>query len=142
MKKQSSSSASLGARIRDEAKTRWLQKKSDGSLTNNELQELWDQLEKLSPSGVLNYDDFQKVSSQLKNDKTKEFLTAKIFAKLSFGSAVVNIANLFNFIARKTWFSMTKIKLMEHDITEDGYLTEVVSCRSRDQSTNEIMTGT
>lgn len=118
----------LAAGIKDEAKLRWLQKKSDGLMTNDELQKLWDQLERLAPSsGLLNYDDFQKVSSSFEGFKAKEFFTVKIFAKLSFGSTVVNIANLFNFIARKTWFSRTKIKLMEHDITEDGYLTEMVS---------------
>ena len=96
-------------------------------MSNDELQEIWVLLEKFAPSScLLNYQEYQQVVSLVRNDKARPFFTVKTFAKLSCGSSVVNIANLFNYVARKTWFSRTKIELLMHDISGDGYLTEMV----------------
>lgn len=113
--------------MKEEAKTSWLQKKSDSLMTNNELQEIWILLENAAPfPNLLNYESYLQVASLVDNEKAKKIFSPNTFAKLSFGSTVVNIANLFNFIARKTWFSRTKIELMMHDVSKEGFLTEMV----------------
>lgn len=96
-------------------------------MSNDDLQEVWVLLENSAPSSsLLNYQEYQQVVLLVRNEKARKFFTLNLFAKLSNGSSVVNIANLFNYIARKTWFSRTKVELMMHDISEGGYLTEMV----------------
>ena len=123
---------SLGQKLREEARTLFLQKKSKELLDNNELKLLWSLLEKhhtppvIGDEQFINYENYCKVA-KIAGEKFKKYLTASTFARLvsvSSCSGKISIMSLFNYAMRKVWLQQTRIGLSLYDYTGQGFLTE------------------
>ncbi|XP_055372665.1 serine/threonine-protein phosphatase 2A regulatory subunit B'' subunit gamma-like [Condylostylus longicornis] len=123
---------SLAQKLREEARSLFLQKRTKELLDNDELKALWVILEKhhtvLSPTGeqLIGYDDYLKVIEN-SDRKCQKFLTASLFARLQTSSgypARVNITSIFNYIMKKVWMQQTRIGLSLYDYTGLGFLRE------------------
>ncbi|XP_037049897.1 serine/threonine-protein phosphatase 2A regulatory subunit B'' subunit gamma-like [Bradysia coprophila] len=119
-------------KLREEARTLFLQKRSTELLDNTELKALWGLLEKnftpplVNAEQFISYDDYLNVI-RIAGDKCKRYLTASVFAKLQSVSGFpgrVSIMSLFNYTMRKVWLQQTRIGLSLYDYTGQGYLRE------------------
>lgn len=150
------SADSIGQKLREEARTVFLQKRSRELLDNNELKVLWTLLEANYTMPIMNaekfisYDDYgtmrnlagpkcRSVTSRFyvrQNSRMimwfwgyRHYLTASVFARLQSVSGYpgrVSIMSLFNYVMRKVWLQQTRIGLSLHDSTGQGYLRESV----------------
>ncbi|XP_052860392.1 serine/threonine-protein phosphatase 2A regulatory subunit B'' subunit gamma-like [Anopheles cruzii] len=123
---------SLAQKLREEARTLFLQKRSKELLDNSEFKMLWSLLEKnQSPPAMddeqyINYESYCKVAT-IAGDKFQRFLTATTFARLLASSSYpgkVSVMSLFNYAMRKVWLQQTRIGLSLYDYTGQGYLSE------------------
>lgn len=122
----------ISLKLREEARTAFLQKKSKDLLNNMELQHLWTLLDKNhSPpfSGgeqMINYTDFLKVG-KMAGPKYQCFFTAVVFARLLQSDIHGRISTMavFNYVMRKVWLQQTRIGLSLYDATGQGLLTEM-----------------
>ncbi|XP_046458260.1 serine/threonine-protein phosphatase 2A regulatory subunit B'' subunit gamma-like [Daphnia pulex] len=121
----------ISLKLREEARTAFLQKKSKELLDNNELQNLWTLLDKnhSPPAGseqMINYIDFLKVGN-IAGPKYKAFFTPDVFARLLQNDIHGRISTMavFNYIMRKVWLQQTRIGLSLYDATGQGLLTEM-----------------
>ncbi|ETN63793.1 phosphatase 2 [Anopheles darlingi] len=126
------SADSLAQKLREEARTLFLQKRSKELLDNNEFKLLWSLLEKhhtppaLDEEQFINYESYCKVAN-LAGDKFQRFLTATTFARLLASSGYpgkISVMALFNYAMRKVWLQQTRIGLSLYDYTGQGYLSE------------------
>ncbi|KAK7591052.1 hypothetical protein V9T40_002665 [Parthenolecanium corni] len=117
-------------RLREEARSNFLQRRNRQLLKNDELKELWILLDKHQLSmkgdeGYLNYENFLKIRSQCE-PKYKKYFSPSVFAKLqqpdSYGK--INTTSLFNYIMRKVWLHQTRIGLSIYDSSGEGYLAQ------------------
>jgi len=119
-------------KLREEARTAFLQTKSKALLDNTELQNLWTLLDKhhstpfSSTEQMINYLDFKKVG-QVAGPKYRTFFTAEIFAKLLHNDVHGRVSTMavFNYVMRKVWLQQTRIGLSLYDATGQGFLTEI-----------------
>ena len=121
----------LGQKLREEARSQFLQAQSKELLNNDELKMIWEALEKNStppPVGeerMIGYDDFIKVQ-QAAPTKAREFFRASTFGSLQerdpYGR--ISILVFFNYLMRKTWLRQSRIGLSLYDVTGQGYLME------------------
>uniref|UniRef100_A0A914VDD5 Serine/threonine-protein phosphatase 2A regulatory subunit B'' subunit gamma n=1 Tax=Plectus sambesii TaxID=2011161 RepID=A0A914VDD5_9BILA len=121
----------LRQKLREEARSRFLHRKSKELLENNELKEIWALLETHHTTPVLDnekmigYEDFKKVATKVP-EKARQFFSATVFGKLQqrdpYGR--VPIVTVFNYAMRKTWLRQSRIGLSLYDINGQGYLTE------------------
>ncbi|XP_065200638.1 serine/threonine-protein phosphatase 2A regulatory subunit B'' subunit gamma-like isoform X2 [Planococcus citri] len=117
-------------RLREEARSNFLQRRNKELLKNDELKDLWSLLDEHQihvngEEGFLSYENFLRVASLAEN-KYKKYFSPSIFAKLqqpeSYGK--VNTTCLFNYIMRKVWLHQTRIGLSIYDNTGEGYLRQ------------------
>lgn len=118
----------LRQKLRQESRMHLLNRRSENLLNNNELKELWvilDQNQSFPDEQMINYVDFQKVST-LVDPKLKPYFTASVFARLQQGDSQgrVPILSVFNYVMRKVWLQQTRVGLSMYDVTGQGYLTE------------------
>ena len=138
----------LRQKLREEARAKFLQRRSKALLDNNELKRLWAVLDanaisdnrKSSDSPVskrnatdreeggeqmIGYEEYKKVR-QLAGEKCAPFFTAVIFAKLQQGDphGRISVMAFFNYAMRKVWLHQTRIGLSLYDVTGQGYLRE------------------
>lgn len=126
------SSDGLAQKLREEARTLFLQKRSKELLDNNELKLLWSLLEShhspplMGEEQYINYENYCKVAS-IAGEKFKRYLTASTFARLVVSSSYpgkISVMSLFNYAMRKVWLQQTRIGLSLYDYTGQGYLNE------------------
>lgn len=119
--------------LRKEAHSLFLQKRTQQLLDNEELNTLWEILEKSSsqvtPMGqqLITYDDYLKVRDSV-SPKCRKYLSATLFAKLQSTSgypAKVEITSVFNYTMRKVWLQQGRIGLSVYDYNGQGYLREI-----------------
>lgn len=145
-----SAADSLGQKLREEARTLFLQRRSRELLDNTELKQLWALLDGAHQTAAttttittapttgpsipisnadkyISYDAYQGVRHDA-GPKCRRYLTAAIFARLQSVSAQpagrVSILALFNYVMRKVWLQQTRIGLSLYDYTGQGYLRE------------------
>lgn len=126
----------IGQKLREEARSLFLQKRTKELLDNNELKELWNILEKnhsqlssINGEQLINYDDYLKIK-ELVSEKCRKYLTSSLYAQLQTFSnypGKVSIMSIFNYVMRKVWMQQTRIGLSLYDYTGQGYLREIVS---------------
>lgn len=122
---------SLTQKLREEARTLFLQKRSKQLLDNNELKNLWGLLEKYHTPPVIgdeqfiSYENYLKVA-KLGGEKCVRYLTTSTFARLISMTypGRVSIMSLFNYVMRKVWLQQTRIGLSLYDYTGQGFLSE------------------
>ncbi|VEN46339.1 unnamed protein product [Callosobruchus maculatus] len=117
----------LRMKLRDEARSNLLKRKSMQLLDNDELKELYvllDQNQSFPEEQLMTYADFQKVQT-LVGEKVKPYFTAHVFAKLQQGDPQgrISIMSIFNYVMHKVWLDQTRIGLSLYDVTGQGYLT-------------------
>ncbi|XP_065883482.1 serine/threonine-protein phosphatase 2A regulatory subunit B'' subunit gamma-like isoform X2 [Dysidea avara] len=118
-------------KLREEARTSYLQRKNSQLMSNEELQKLWTLLEKYhSPPDVgdelmISYKDYKKIKDEM-DEKCSSFFTASTFAKLLRNDPYgrVSIMQIFNYIMKKEWLQQTRISLSLFDVQGLGYLKE------------------
>lgn len=124
----------LAQKLREEARTLFLQKRSKELLNNNELKTLWNILQMnytqpcINNDQYINYIDYLKVI-ELAEEKCRPYLTSTTFLRLQGVceySGYVNIMALFNYTMRKVWLQQTRIGLSLYDFSGQGYLRESV----------------
>ncbi|XP_031626313.1 serine/threonine-protein phosphatase 2A regulatory subunit B'' subunit gamma-like [Contarinia nasturtii] len=122
----------LAQKLREEARTLFLQKRSKELLDNNELKTLWNILQKnytqpnINNEQFISYDDYLRVV-KIAGEKFKIYLTSSLFLRLQSISGYpghVNIMSLFNYTMRKVWLQQTRIGLSLYDYTGQGFLRE------------------
>ncbi|KAL1380604.1 hypothetical protein pipiens_014060 [Culex pipiens pipiens] len=122
----------LAQKLREEARTLFLQKRSKELLDNNELKLLWSLLEShhspplMGEEQYINYENYCKVAG-IAGEKFKRYLTASTFARLVVSSSYpgkISVMSLFNYAMRKVWLQQTRIGLSLYDYTGQGYLNE------------------
>lgn len=136
-----SAADSLGQKLREEARTLFLQRRSRELLDNTELKQLWTLLDDGAHQSAaaatfsitsnadkyISYDAYRTVRITA-GPKCRRYLTAAIFARLQSVSAQpagrVSILALFNYVMRKVWLQQTRIGLSLYDYTGQGYLRE------------------
>lgn len=128
-------SNSLSQKIRSEARSIFLQKRSKEILDNDELKSFWNILEKnhtqVTNNGeqLIGYDDYLKVM-EIVPEKCRKYLTSSLFAKLAVASTSnypgckVEIMSLFNYTMRKVWMQQARIGLSLYDFYGQGFLRE------------------
>lgn len=124
---------SLPAKVREEARSLSLQRRSQELLDNAELKQLCLLLDKHhSPPNttsnidqLINYQDLKRVIQQA-SPKCKKYFRPSVFAQLQQNDAYsrVSIMALFNYAMRKTWLQQSRIGLSLYDATGRGYLKE------------------
>ncbi|XP_053669743.1 serine/threonine-protein phosphatase 2A regulatory subunit B'' subunit gamma-like [Anopheles nili] len=126
------SADSLAQKLREEARTLFLQKRSKELLDNGEFKLLWSLLEKhhspppLGEEQYINYELYCKVAA-IAGEKFKRYLTATTFARLLASSnnpGKIGVISLFNYTMRKVWLQQTRIGLSLYDYTGQGFLSE------------------
>lgn len=124
----------LAQKLREEARSLFLQKRTKELLDNNELKILWGILERnhtqITPLGeqLIGYDDYLKVIEE-SGEKCRKYLTASLFARLQTSCGYpgkVSITSVFNYTMRKVWMQQTRIGLSLYDYTGQGFLRETV----------------
>ncbi|KAK4884540.1 hypothetical protein RN001_000811 [Aquatica leii] len=118
----------LQQKLREEARSSFLQRRSHDLLDNNELKSLWMLLDHYQSSPneqLITYADYKIVTS-LAGPKLHPYFTASIFARLQQGDPQgrVSIMSLFNYVMRKVWLQQTRIGLSLYDASGQGYLRE------------------
>lgn len=118
----------LRQRLHEEARSNFLQKKTQQLLDSNELGTLWVLLNqhKSDPDEqLLTYGDFQVVAAAAA-PKIKPFFTSTLFARLQQGDphGRVSIMSVFNYVMRKVWIQQTRVGLSLYDTSGQGYLQE------------------
>ncbi|KAH8855477.1 Serine/threonine-protein phosphatase 2A regulatory subunit B'' subunit gamma isoform 2 [Schistosoma japonicum] len=122
----------LPAKLREDARSALLERKSIGLLSNSELQEFWYLLERYhSPPTVngekfMNYENFRKASKEA-SPKAKQYFTASTFAKLLHEDEIlsrINILAFFNYVMKKVWLQQTHVGISLYDVCGEGYLRE------------------
>ncbi|XP_017847464.1 serine/threonine-protein phosphatase 2A regulatory subunit B'' subunit gamma isoform X2 [Drosophila busckii] len=118
--------------LRREAHALFLQQKSDELLNNEELVELWQQLE-LHVSGttakqqqLIDFENYCKLQSVI-SAKSRKYLTAELFAQLLSNSpylGCIEILSIYNYTMRKGWITQCRIGLSFYDDVGQGYLRE------------------
>lgn len=103
----------LRQKLREEARSSFLQRRSRQLLDNSELKALWillDQNHGSFDDQLISYEDYQKVVA-MSGPKVKPYFTASIFARLQQGDPCgrVSIMSLFNYAMRKVWLQQTRI---------------------------------
>uniref|UniRef100_A0A182JVB6 Serine/threonine-protein phosphatase 2A regulatory subunit B'' subunit gamma n=1 Tax=Anopheles christyi TaxID=43041 RepID=A0A182JVB6_9DIPT len=126
------SADSLAQKLREEARTLFLQKRSKELLDNGEFKLLWSLLEKhhtpplVGEEQYINYEHYCKVG-MIAGDKFQRYLTATTFARLLASSGnpgKISVISLFNYTMRKVWLQQTRIGLSLYDYTGQGFLSE------------------
>ncbi|CAH8834907.1 unnamed protein product [Trichobilharzia szidati] len=122
----------LPAKLREDARSALLERKSMGLLSNSELQEFWYLLERFhSPPTVngekfMNYENFRKAAKEA-SPKAKQYFTASTFAKLLREDEMlsrINILAFFNYVMKKVWLQQTHVGISLYDVCGEGYLRE------------------
>ncbi|CAH8435335.1 unnamed protein product [Schistosoma turkestanicum] len=122
----------LPTKLREDARSALLERKSMGLLSNTELQEFWYLLERYhSPPTVngekfMNYENFRKASKEA-SPKAKQYFTAATFVKLLREDEVlsrINILAFFNYVMKKVWLQQTHVGISLYDVCGEGYLRE------------------
>ena len=127
--KKPSSENSLYFRVRQEARTRFLQNKTAEVLDKEDLEHLWYLLKEnvsLPEDGTerINYDQFVYVSSMLA-PKCRQFFTSSTFLKFErdeYGR--IEIVPFFHYVVRKVNLFQTRIQISLYDSSGYGYLKE------------------
>uniref|UniRef100_A0A182YD94 Serine/threonine-protein phosphatase 2A regulatory subunit B'' subunit gamma n=1 Tax=Anopheles stephensi TaxID=30069 RepID=A0A182YD94_ANOST len=126
------SADSLAQKLREEARTLFLQKRSKELLDNGEFKLLWSLLEKhhspplVGEEQYINYENYCKVGL-IAGEKFRRYLTATTFARLLASSSnpgKISVISLFNYTMRKVWLQQTRIGLSLYDYTGQGFLSE------------------
>ncbi|XP_053660690.1 serine/threonine-protein phosphatase 2A regulatory subunit B'' subunit gamma-like [Anopheles marshallii] len=126
------SADSLAQKLREEARTLFLQKRSKELLDNGEFKLLWSLLEKhhspplVGEEQYINYENYCKVGI-IAGEKFCRYLTATTFARLLASSSnpgKISVISLFNYTMRKVWLQQTRIGLSLYDYTGQGFLSE------------------
>uniref|UniRef100_A0A182TZ59 Serine/threonine-protein phosphatase 2A regulatory subunit B'' subunit gamma n=1 Tax=Anopheles melas TaxID=34690 RepID=A0A182TZ59_9DIPT len=126
------SADSLAQKLREEARTLFLQKRSKELLDNAEFKLLWSLLEKhhspplIGEEQYINYENYCKVGT-IAGEKFRRYLTATTFARLLASSGnpgKISVISLFNYTMRKVWLQQTRIGLSLYDYTGQGFLSE------------------
>ena len=120
---------SLYFRVRQEARTRFLQNKTAEVLDKEDLEQLWYLLkEHISlPEDAterINYDQFVYVSGMLP-PKCRQFFTSSTFLKFErdeYGR--IEIVPFFHYVVRKVNLFQTRIQISLYDSSGYGYLKE------------------
>jgi len=120
---------SLYFKIRQEARTRFLQNKTAEVLEKEDLEQLWHLLkDHLSQpddgTERINYDQFVYVSTLLP-PKCRQFFTSSTFLKFErdeFGR--IEIVPFFHYVVRKVNLFQTRIQISLYDSNGFGYLKE------------------
>lgn len=124
----------LAQKLREEARTLFLQKRSKELLNNSELKTLWNLLQMnytqpcINNDQYINYTDYLRVI-ELAGEKFKSYLKSTTFLRLQGVCeypGYVNIMSLFNYTMRKVWLQQTRIGLSLYDYSGQGYLRESV----------------
>uniref|UniRef100_A0A1B6CP26 Serine/threonine-protein phosphatase 2A regulatory subunit B'' subunit gamma n=1 Tax=Clastoptera arizonana TaxID=38151 RepID=A0A1B6CP26_9HEMI len=121
----------LSQKLREEARSLFLQRRSRQLLEDNELKDLWVLLSKHQSAQVngdeqmINYEDFKKIG-ELGGSNCRHYFTPVVFAKLQNKDLQGRISTmtLFNYIMHKVWLHQTRIGLSLYDVTGQGYLRE------------------
>jgi serine/threonine-protein phosphatase 2A regulatory subunit B'' len=127
--KKPSNENSLYFRVRQEARTRFLQNKTAEVLDKEDLERLWFLLKEnvsLPEDGTerINYDQFVYVSSMLP-PKCRQFFTSSTFLKFErdeYGR--IEIVPFFHYVVRKVNLFQTRIQISLYDSSGYGYLKE------------------
>uniref|UniRef100_A0A182NPK6 Serine/threonine-protein phosphatase 2A regulatory subunit B'' subunit gamma n=1 Tax=Anopheles dirus TaxID=7168 RepID=A0A182NPK6_9DIPT len=123
---------SLAQKLREEARTLFLQKRSKELLDNGEFKLLWSLLEKhhtpplVAEEQYINYENYCRVGT-IAGEKFRRYLTATTFARLLASSSSpgrIGVIALFNYTMRKVWLQQTRIGLSLYDYTGQGFLSE------------------
>ncbi|XP_014260377.1 serine/threonine-protein phosphatase 2A regulatory subunit B'' subunit gamma-like [Cimex lectularius] len=122
---------SLPAKLKEEARSLFLQRKRKALLDNNELKTLCILLDQhqspptMSDEQLINYDDLKKVL-QRSSWKCRSYFSSTLFAQLQIGDIYnrVGIMSLLNYAMRKTWLHQSRIGLSLYDTCGKGYLKE------------------
>ncbi len=111
-------------KVREEARSRFLQKKSKELLDNGKLKEIWEVLEQKHTPPVVDdekmiaLEPFMRVAEKVP-ENARQFFSHKIFVKLQqrdpYGR--ISILTFFNYIMRKTWLRQSRIGLSLYDVT-------------------------
>uniref|UniRef100_A0A182RB76 Serine/threonine-protein phosphatase 2A regulatory subunit B'' subunit gamma n=1 Tax=Anopheles funestus TaxID=62324 RepID=A0A182RB76_ANOFN len=126
------SADSLAQKLREEARTLFLQKRSKELLDNGEFKLLWSLLEKhhsppiVGDEQYINYENYCKVG-MIAGEKFHRYLTATTFSRLLASSSnpgKISVISLFNYTMRKVWLQQTRIGLSLYDYTGQGFLSE------------------
>jgi len=120
---------SLYYRVRQEARTRFLQNKTAEVLDKEDLEQLWYLLKEhisLPNDGTerINYDQFVYVSGMLP-PKCRQFFTSSTFLKFErdeYGR--IEIVPFFHYVVRKVNLFQTRIQISLYDSSGYGYLKE------------------
>ena len=128
-KKPKEKEDSLYHRVRQEARTRFLQNKTSEVLEKEDLEKLWYLLKEhvsMPEDGTerINYDQFIFVSTKLPN-KCQQFFTASTFLKFErdeYGR--IEIVPFFHYVVRKVNLFQTRIQISLYDAAGYGYLKE------------------
>lgn len=118
-------------KLREEARSNFLQAKNKLHLNNDELKELWSILHRHhnavngTEDILINYKHFVDVSSAV-SSKFRQYFRPSTFAKLQQGDTKgrISVTSLFNYIMRKVWFHQTRLGLSVYDETGEGFLKE------------------
>jgi len=121
----------IGQKLRDEARSQFLQRRSKLLLDNAELKELWVVLDShtsgppLQEEQMMDFAQFQIVRTKV-SDKCRGYFKPSVFAKLQQGDRLgrISIMALFNYVMRKVWLHQTRIGLSLYDVTGQGFLRE------------------
>ncbi|KAM7539426.1 hypothetical protein Aperf_G00000051637 [Anoplocephala perfoliata] len=128
---KSNNNSLLAQKIREEARASLLESKSAVLLDNEDLADLWNNLEKYKEvttdqgKSFITYPNFLKVKEEV-CPNAKHYFTATIFAKLCHGERFsrVNILSFFNYVMKTVWLQQTRIGISLYDAHGDGYLRE------------------
>ncbi|CDW90293.1 serine threonine-protein phosphatase 2a regulatory subunit b subunit gamma [Stylonychia lemnae] len=127
--KKPNNEQSLYYRVRQEARTRFLQNKTAEVLDKEDLEQLWYLLKEhisLPEDNTerINYDQFVYVSSLLP-PKCRQFFTSSTFLKFErdeYGR--IEIVPFFHYVVRKVNLFQTRIQISLYDSSGYGYLKE------------------
>ncbi|OQV16201.1 Serine/threonine-protein phosphatase 2A regulatory subunit B'' subunit gamma [Hypsibius exemplaris] len=123
-------------RLLEEARGMSLSRINSRILDNDEIQEVWNLLQKYAeespsrPEGkqYLSYGSYSEIRSQV-SVKIQAYLRPTIFLCLICnddpgGPDLIRVADLFNFVVRKVWLERTRLALSLYDLDGHGYLKE------------------
>ncbi|XP_050438348.1 serine/threonine-protein phosphatase 2A regulatory subunit B'' subunit gamma-like [Adelges cooleyi] len=125
------------ARLRADARGRFLNRELSKLLTSDELKYMWTLLQDYhtpppvhscgdSENLYINYRNFVKVKQKL-SDKYEMFVKPSVFLQLQDNGknkGYLSIDTLFNYLMKKIWVDQTRNTLSQYDLTGLGHLTE------------------
>ncbi|VDO01399.1 unnamed protein product [Rodentolepis nana] len=129
---KNTNSVLLTPRQRCEAEELLLESRGEQLPDDKDLNDLWNDLEKMKDASVdekewfITYPNFLKAKQEV-SLKVSHFFTAPIFAKISHAERLsrINIHDFFAFVKKTVCLQKTRIALSKYDHRGDGYLQEV-----------------